>query len=454
MLQQETAFGKTSQKFLSVMQELKFSDMLKKANIRKGSGVSVYEIFKFLLLLTFRGENLYRFLDSPHSELAGASKNTFYRFMDNASFNWGRFLLLLSARVIAAISRLTRHGRVHALVLDDSVIPRNRSKRVELLAKVFDHTIGKCVRGFNLLALGWTDSFSFIPVAFNLLSSPNGENRYQEADGSLDHRSNGYKTRMASMMHKPEAALKLIKDALAAGIEAEYVLMDTWFTTEPFIGRICELGLDVIGMVKAVNQSYWFNGKLYRLESLQRFAPCKSARECYGSILVCTRYQHIPVKIVFVRNRNKHSECIYLLSTDRSLSDDEVIRIYGNRWKIEVFFKASKSLFKLGREFQTRDYGSAVCHTAIVFTRYTILEWIKRHEEDPRSYGQLFFDMCDDVRDMELGEALQSLMSLFLQILNHLSSENTETIKKQVHDWLGSQTTYIQALLGNLAWES
>ena len=179
-----------------------------------------------------------------------------------------------------------------------------------------------------------------------------------------------------------------------------------------------------------------------------------TARECYGSLQVYTRYQRIPLRIVFVRNRNKQSECIFLLSTDCSLSDEEIIRIYGNRWKIEVFFKASKSLFKLGREFQSRDYGAAVCHTAIVFTRYILLEWIKRQDKDPRSYGQLFYDMCDDVSDMELGEALKSLMTLFSKILAGLSAESTKFVKSLLADWLASQSRYVQGLLGNLAWES
>ena len=70
---------------------------------------------------------------------------------------------------------LTDRSRFKALVLDDSVIERSRSKAVELLAFVFDHVIGKSVRGFNLLTLGWTDGFSFIPVAFNMLSSAKQE---------------------------------------------------------------------------------------------------------------------------------------------------------------------------------------------------------------------------------------------------------------------------------------
>ena len=65
-----------------------------------------------------------------------------------------------------------------------------RRKAVELLAFVFDHVIGKSVRGFNLLTLGWTDGFSFIPVAFNMLSSAKQEKRFQGINPKIDKRTN------------------------------------------------------------------------------------------------------------------------------------------------------------------------------------------------------------------------------------------------------------------------
>ncbi len=65
---------------------------------------------------------------------------------------------------------------------------------------------------------------------------------------------------------------------------------------------------------------------------------------------------------------------VYLiLTTDCSLSDSEVIRIYRNRWSIEVFF-ATKSLLDLGDEFQGLSYDLTVSNTALVFTRYIIPE--------------------------------------------------------------------------------
>ena len=137
-------------------------------------------------------------------------------------------------KVTTAFAHLTRPERVTAFVLDDSVIKRNRSKKVELLARIYDHSEHKYQRGFSMLTLGWTDGYSFVPVGFNMLSSANKSNRYQEMS-DIDHRTNGYKVRRDSMLSKPEAAIKLISEALNAGILADYVLMDTWFTTEPMI---------------------------------------------------------------------------------------------------------------------------------------------------------------------------------------------------------------------------
>jgi hypothetical protein len=286
-----------------------------------------------------------------------------------------------------------------------------------------------------------------------MLSSATKSNRYQEMSTDIDHRSNGYKVRKESMMAKTDATILMIQRALKSGIQADYVLMDTWFTTEPMIKSILAEGLDVIGMVKQLNQRYNYKGKAYTLPQLQKFVSFDGARNIFGSLCVTTK-NGIPVKIVFVRNRNKKSECLYLLSTDCSLSDTEIVRVYGNRWSIECFFKASKSFMKLGTEFQSRSYNAMVSHTAIVFTRYTILEWIRRNQNDQKTYGELFFMFCDDIQDMELTTALRGLMSLFTDIVSNVSAEITEMLKSKLNDWMASQPLFIQALFGDLCWES
>ena len=98
---------------------------------------------------------------------------------------------------------------------------------------------------------------------------------------------------------------------IQSGIKADYLLMDTWFTTEPMIRSVMDTGLDVIGMVKQLKQRYTYKGKKYTLHELKRMVRFEGARNIFGSLVVTTK-TGIPVKIVFIRNRNKKSECLYL----------------------------------------------------------------------------------------------------------------------------------------------
>ena len=109
---------------------------------------------------------------------------------------------------------------------------------------------------------------------------------------------------------------------------------------------------------------------------------------------------------------------------------------------------------KLGTEFQSRSYDAMVSHTTIVFTRYILLEWIRRNQNDQKTYGELFFMFCDDIQDMDLTNALQGLMSLFTDIVSMVSADITEMLKSKVNNWIESQPLFIQALFGDLCWES
>ena len=442
--------------FISAIKELKISKLLPLCGIRKDSRTvsgetsgekrTAFEIFQFLLLMVFQGTSLYRFLGSKRQDIA-CSKSTYHRFLGNEHYNWRRFVTLLASRVIRFFDSLTKEERFRALVIDDSVIGRNRSKSVELLAFIFDHVIGKSIRGFNLLTIGWTDGYSFIPVAFNMLSSAKKEKRFKEIDPKIDRRTSGYKARKAATMRKPDAAIEMINGVLDAGIYAQYLLMDTWFTNEPFIKRVMETGLDVIGMLKNNKQMYRRRGKLYNLDSLAaHFASMDRPGDILGSAVVRTRNEHIPVKIVFVRNRNKKSEYIMILSTDCSLSDGEIVRRYGYRWSIECCFKVCKSLLKLGKEFQPVNYDTTVSSTALTFTRYIILEWIRRKNNDFHSLGEIFFFCYDDVRDIELSDALERLVSIMADGLANGKITMDESVRMGIIDWYISQPLFIQSI--------
>lgn len=108
----------------------------------------------------------------------------------------------------------------------------------------------------------------------------------------------------------------------------------------------------------------------------------------------------IPAKVVYVRNRNKRKEYLCLISTDVDLDEDEIIRIYGKRWDIEVFFKVCKSYLNLTKECRAISYDAMTAHTAVVFARYMMLSLESRESNNERSLGELFLYFSDEMSDI------------------------------------------------------
>ena len=71
---------------------------------------------------------------------------------------------------------LTDEKRKDVFIVDGSLFDRSRSKKVEMLARVFDHCSMKYRSGFRMLTLGWPDGNSFIPVSYSLLSAAEDKN--------------------------------------------------------------------------------------------------------------------------------------------------------------------------------------------------------------------------------------------------------------------------------------
>lgn len=126
----------------------KIGSILRQCNFSKEKGFSCIKIFQYIFMLVFTGKNFFRTIESKKNTIF--SKDVVYRFLNSSSFNWRKFLLLLSSSIIKnVIVPLTSKDRVNVLVVDDSLYSRNRSKSVELLARVCDHVAHKYVKGFS-----------------------------------------------------------------------------------------------------------------------------------------------------------------------------------------------------------------------------------------------------------------------------------------------------------------
>jgi hypothetical protein len=129
--------------------------LLKQSNMLKKCGIAPVVVMRVIFSLVFTGKNLFRYLqaDASGNEIG---KDTVYRFLNSVSTNWRKFLYLLSAAVICKqIRPLTAEQTPKVFIVDDSLYNRNRSKKVELLARVHDHNV-KWRRILRLVYKQWT----------------------------------------------------------------------------------------------------------------------------------------------------------------------------------------------------------------------------------------------------------------------------------------------------------
>ena len=202
-LSEKTAFEQVSIKSIETFcNKFKVGSALKKSNAYKRKDVPTLKLIKYLSCLVFFGRSLFQDLRSKTPYASDFGKDTVYRFMNESTFNWQTFVLIIALKVTNFFNSLTSDERQTALIIDDSVYDRPHSKKMELSSRVYDHADGKnkFKTGFRMLTLGWTDGFSFVPLAFRHLASSDKKNRYQEADSSIDRRTNGGKLRKEAVM--------------------------------------------------------------------------------------------------------------------------------------------------------------------------------------------------------------------------------------------------------------
>lgn len=391
---------------------------LAKADFYKVKGTQPIELFKYLFNLVFTHKNIYR--DTTVNPQSGKSKNTIYRFLNSTLYDWSKLLFQVAMSVISFLLPLTSESRENVLIADDTLYSRSRSKKVDMLTRVYDHTTGKYVKGFKLLTLAWSDGNTTIPVRFRHLVSTNKNMIINSLPENMDKRTRSYKLRRSSQSNPIEALRELLNSVDLAAMKVKYILFDSWFAFPSTIMDICKSKVNVICRLKRLHRVYYtYKGKNYNLSRLFEVVPHNRHEDIIASVNVKihnadkNEKEEMYVKIIFL-STNKNQDWIALLSTDTSLSDEEIIRIYGKRWNIEVMFKTSKSFLHLDSELQSRSFESLYAHTAIVYLRYIMLAYQSRVSQDDRTCGELFFIICDELRDISYLEALALLLACFI----------------------------------------
>lgn len=135
-----------------------------------------------------------------------------------------------------------------------------------------------------------------------------------------------------------------------------------------------------------------------------------------------------------------------MLSTDTALADEEIIRIYGKRWDIEVCFKMLKQHLHLEKEAQLRDYDGLIGHATVVMIRYMFLSFRQRLYSDQRTFGTLFHACCDEVKDLGIVDALQRLLSFVIRKIRSTGEFAEDIVSKMIDAMMGAAVEFLETM--------
>jgi len=299
----------------------------------------------------------------------------------------------------------------------------------------------KYIKEFWMLTLGWSDGNSFLGIDFALLSSASKKNRYNEINSDIDKRTCGYHRRQEAITKATAHLVPMVKRALDNGVRAKYAPMDSWFPMSSAVAAFRE-HIDVICILK--DHPKWFyeyQGKKLKLSDLYGKLKKKRVRAKIKAHAVVALSNGEQAKVVFVPCDKKRG-WLALLSTDLSILNEEIIRLYGKRWDIEAFFKMCRQHLKLVKETQIRNYDGLIPHTSLVIVRYNLLSLFQRQHMDLRSFGELFRACHGEVLNLSFMVSLEKIMRLALANIQRIYGFTEQMIQAMLDLVMGQALAY------------
>jgi len=406
--------------------------ILRQCGARKLRGVPISRIFGFLLSSAFaNGSSFYQQNQAEKDDGIPSYRST-TRFMSSDLVNWDKVTLRTAASIIQKeLKPIYDHESetiksYRCLVADDTPFKRNRSKQVENAVKCFDHSSNTYYNGFRDLHLVYTDGLTTMPLSHCLMS--------ERIEGSRER----------CHLKMTDALIEMIAQAKDEGIDADYVLFDSWFGNPKEIRRCYEMGYNVVCMVKKAKTKFSLeDGRELSVKKIFSSSRKRRGRSRYLlSTIVSLPDSEVKAKLVFVRNRNNRKDWLVILSTNLELNEDEVVAVYTNRWSIETFFKSYKQDLRAVSKCRARKYCEINANCAIALLQYMVLAIYKRIQLDSRTLGELFVSILDEGTQEALLKIMDELCSILIsQIAKAFSISEDEvrvTIFETVDAFLAS----------------
>ncbi|MDQ2730618.1 MAG: transposase [Armatimonadota bacterium] len=242
--------------------------------------------------------------------------------------------ILTSADLWHSVKPLVRQVQSEdgVLIFDDSVEGKPYSDESEIICWHWDHCVGRSVKGLNLLSALYYSKEVSLPVAFELIT---------KTEWVTDKKTG--KPKRAAKQTKNELYRQMLKTCVKNGLPFRYVLNDVWFASaENMVYVKAELGKDFVMPLKdnrkITQEPPSIPNRTYEAVSTLQL----EANSTLTIWLEGVSFPLLLAKQVFT-NEDGSQGVIYLVTSDTTLTYEQVIKIYQKRWKVEEYHKSIKS---------------------------------------------------------------------------------------------------------------
>jgi len=420
--------------------------IIKKLAGKKEKGIEPYNLFNAIVFLAFMDIlSVFGMFGSKKKNIAAYSKDSYYRHQNNEGINWRSIhyeYVKIFIKKVKENSDLSTVNLPSCLICDDTTLEKTGAT-MEGISRVFDHSTRRYVLGYKGLFLNYFDGKSIIPLNFSLhceqinnVEQPYGltakelKNRY---DSCSAEKSYGGKRKSEIETDKISNMIEMIKQTCSQGIEADYLLLDSWFVCEKVLQSVKVSGngkMHVLGIWKNNNQKVEYNGIEYSIKRLiaqferKHIAYSKAYKSKYIEIVV--KYKGHEVKLFILNYKNSNHQQI-LLTTNTKLNFNQAMKIYAIRWSIEVFFKETKQHLGLGK-CQSQNFNAQIASTTITCIRFIMLALRKRFSAY-ETIGGLFKESKAEMLEMIVAD---KILKIIIDLLKKIFQLQNLTIEKVI----------------------
>lgn len=217
------------------------------------------------------------------------------------------------------------------LIFDDTIEEKPSTDENEIVNWHYDHSKGKSVKGINIITALYYSKGVRVPVAYDIVRKTR----------IVTDKKTGKEKRVSDKT-KNEQYRQMLHVCIKNNVKFKYVLNDVWYASSENMMYIKkEMQKDFIMPIKtnrkiALSREDKLNGKYVTVSELELLEDT-----FYKIYLEAVEFPLLLVKQIF-RNDDGSIGILYLVTSDLTLTYDNITTIYQRRWKVEEYHKSLK----------------------------------------------------------------------------------------------------------------